>query len=188
MLARDLVRTVRAGGKPLPERPPTPLAARWSLPIVVAARIVEGKVDLDTFERPAANAVRVLARRIAWEPLPDTGYPKRFDAEIVCGRHRIRVDDVDGCPPRAASPERVMGKFRANAGRSLSEADAEAMARAIDTGAPASELGGDHPAQRPGQAVTSADSCGRTPVEPARSPLAGTRDIQDRPAHIRSGR
>ena len=123
------------------QAPPTPHAARWSLPIVVAARIVEGKVDLDTFERPAADAVRVLARRIAWEPLPDTGYPKRFDAEIVCGPHRIRVDDVDGCPPRAASPERVMGKFRANAGRSLSAADAEAMARAVDTGAPASELG-----------------------------------------------
>jgi len=123
------------------QAPPTPHAARWSLPIVVAARIVEGKVDLDTFERPAADAVRVLARRIAWEPLPDTGFPKRFDAEIVCGPHRIRVDDVDGCPPRAASPARVMGKFRANAERSLSAADAEAMARAVETGAPASELG-----------------------------------------------
>jgi 2-methylcitrate dehydratase PrpD len=123
------------------QAPPTPLAARWSLPIVVAARIVEGKVDLDTFERPAADAVRVLARRIAWEPLPDTGYRSASTPRSCAGGHRIRVDDVDGCPPRAASPERVMGKFRANAGRSLSAADAEAMARAIDTGAPASELG-----------------------------------------------
>ena len=123
------------------QAPPTPHAARWSLPIVVAARIVEGKVDLDTFERPAPDAVRTLARRIAWEPLPDTGFPKRFDAEIVCGPHRIRVDDVDGSPPRTASPERVMAKFRANAARSLFAAEAEAMARAVETGAPASELG-----------------------------------------------
>lgn len=123
------------------QAPPTPHAARWSLPIVVATRIVEGKVDLDTFERPAADAVRALARRIAWEPLADTGFPKRFDAEIVCGPHRIRVDDVDGSPPRTPSPERVMAKFRANAARSLSAADVEAMARAVETGTPAGELG-----------------------------------------------
>ncbi|MFX4404444.1 hypothetical protein ABTA52_19005, partial [Acinetobacter baumannii] len=29
-------------------------AARWSLPVVVATRLVEGRVDLETFERPAS--------------------------------------------------------------------------------------------------------------------------------------
>jgi 2-methylcitrate dehydratase PrpD len=123
------------------QSPPTAHAARWSLPIVVAARIVEGKVDLDTFERPASDAVRAFARRIAWEPLPDTGYPKRFDAEIVCGAHRVRVDDVEGSPPRGASRERVMAKFRANAARLLPDGEAASLARAVETLAPASEIG-----------------------------------------------
>ena len=59
-------------------------AARWSLPIAVAARLVEGKVDLATFESPAGAAVRELARRIRWEPLPEARFPERFEAELVC--------------------------------------------------------------------------------------------------------
>lgn len=110
---------------------PTGHSARWSLPIVVAARLVEGEVTLATFERPASEAVRMLARRISWIPLADSSFPQRFGAALTCvtvdgARQRIRVDDAHGNASRPPAMAEVLTKFRANAGRSLtSEAVAE---------------------------------------------------------------
>jgi 2-methylcitrate dehydratase PrpD len=103
-------------------------AARWSLPITVAAQLVEGKVDLATFESTASDAVRSLARRISWEPLLGARFPERFEAELVCGTKRaksetVRIDDVFGNHTRAPGADAVLAKFRANAARSL-KADA----------------------------------------------------------------
>jgi 2-methylcitrate dehydratase PrpD len=95
-------------------KPATPHAARWSLPIVVAARLVEGKVDLGTFERPASRAVLELAQRITWEPLNNARFPERFEAELVCGSQLVRVDDVYGNTGRPASAQAVREKFVAN--------------------------------------------------------------------------
>lgn len=99
-------------------------AARWSLPIVVAARLVEGRIDLDSFEKPASEAVRALAARIDWEPLAGADFPRRFEAEITCrlndgSEQSVRVEDVYGNRSRPAEPAAVLAKFRANAGRSL---------------------------------------------------------------------
>src|SRR6185295_17929036 len=99
-------------------------AARWSLPITVAAQLVEGKVDLATFETSASDAVRTLARRISWEPLSGARFPERFEAELICETKRgtketMRIDDVFGNHTRAPGAEAVLAKFRANATRSL---------------------------------------------------------------------
>jgi 2-methylcitrate dehydratase PrpD len=99
-------------------------AARWSLPIVVATRLIEGRVDLATFEQPASAAVRALARKTRWVPLADARFPQRFEAVVTCElsggeRVSVRVDDVDGNHTRPPSAERVLEKFRANAARSL---------------------------------------------------------------------
>ncbi len=99
-------------------------AARWSLPIAVAARLVEGKVDLATFEHPATAPVRALARRIRWEPLEGARFPERFEAVIVCetragATQTVRIDDVDGNHTRPATAARILEKFRANAARVL---------------------------------------------------------------------
>ena len=99
-------------------------AARWSLPITVAAQFVEGKVDLATFESAASDAVRGLARRISWEPLAGARFPERFEAELVCETKRgtketIRIDDVFGNHTRAPGEDAVLAKFRPNAARSL---------------------------------------------------------------------
>jgi 2-methylcitrate dehydratase PrpD len=96
------------------QAPATPHAARWSLPIVVAARLAEGRVDLGTFERPLARAVLELAQRISWEPLADARFPERFEAELVCGPHVVRIDDVYGNPSRPATAQAVREKFIAN--------------------------------------------------------------------------
>ena len=116
-------------------RPHNGHAARWSLPIAVAAQLVEGKVDLATFEAPASPAVRELARRIAWEPLPQARFPERFEAEVVCNTKRgasetVRIDDVFGNHTRPPGAEAVLAKFRANAARSLKEDSVGALERA----------------------------------------------------------
>jgi 2-methylcitrate dehydratase PrpD len=104
--------------------PATGHAARWSLPIVVAARLLEGKVDLATFEQPASPEVRALARKIRWIPLAHARFPERFEAVITCETtsgppQSVRVDDVDGNHTRPATESRVREKFRANAARTL---------------------------------------------------------------------
>ncbi|HET7132525.1 MAG TPA: MmgE/PrpD family protein, partial [Gammaproteobacteria bacterium] len=105
-------------------------AARWSLPITVATQLVEGKVDLATFETPASEAVRSLAQRISWEPLAGARFPERFEAELVCTTKKatetIRIDDVYGNHTRPPGADAVLAKFRANAVRSLA-------AGAVDT-------------------------------------------------------
>ncbi len=83
------------------QNPASGHAARWSLPVAAAARLVEGRVDLATFEAPASGPVLALARRTAWEPLAGARFPEVFEAEIVAEtrdglRHEIRVDDVYG--------------------------------------------------------------------------------------------
>lgn len=118
--------------------PATGHAARWSLPITVAMRLIEGRVDLSSFEQPASPAVRALARKVRWQPLADARFPERFEAVVRCrladgSESSVRVDDVDGNPSRPASPERVLAKFRDNAGRVLDdEARAEVEHRIGD--------------------------------------------------------
>ncbi len=112
-------------------------AARWSLPITVAARLIEGKVDLVTFESSASAEVRALAKRVRWIPLANARFPERFEAVITCeliagGSQSVRVDDVDGNHTRPPSAERVMQKFRANAARSLAPAAVDALAVACE--------------------------------------------------------
>ena len=107
--------------KQLPE---TGHAGRWSLPIVVATRIIEGRVDLATFERKPAAGVLSLAARTDWEPLPNAQFPERFEAEIVCSMGNakpltIRIDDVFGNRTRPAGAGAVMAKFSVNAAHSL---------------------------------------------------------------------
>ncbi len=152
-IARILCR-VPAGAAPIicepwetKQAPGTGHAARWSLPIVVAARLIEGKVDLATFESPASAPVRELAGRMRWEPLPDARFPARFEAEIVCElsagpTQTVRIDDVYGNHTRPPGADTILAKFRANAARSLQpeaiasvELAAEGLMAARDLGA-----------------------------------------------------
>ena len=110
-------------------------AARWSLPITVATRFVEGKVDLATFETTASPEVRALAKRVRWIPLANARFPECFEAVITCDTaagapQSVRIDDVDGNHTRPPAPGRVMEKFRANALRTLPPEACEALMRA----------------------------------------------------------
>jgi 2-methylcitrate dehydratase PrpD len=128
------------------QAPATGHAARWSLPIVVAARLIEGKVDLATFESPASAPVRELASRTRWEPLPDARFPARFEAEIVCETRTgpaqtVRIDDVYGNHTRPPGAGPIMAKFRTNAARSLQAQAIASVERAVEGLMAARDLG-----------------------------------------------
>lgn len=120
----------------LKQAPETGHAARWSLPVAVATRLVEGRVDLATFETRASEAVRDLASRMSWEPLEGATFPERFEAEILCrmrngAEHRIRVEDAYGNAGRPAARDEILAKFRANAGRFLPASRVPALEAAL---------------------------------------------------------
>lgn len=112
--------------------PPDGHAARWSLPIAVAARFIDGTVDLDTFGTKASPTVLALAAKSRWEPLEPNRFPQAFEAEIEChladGRTlTARIDDVFGNASRPASEADVLAKFRANAARRLPASSLQAL-------------------------------------------------------------
>jgi 2-methylcitrate dehydratase PrpD len=116
----------------LKQNPPDGHAARWSLPVVTAMRLVEGKVDLDMFRQKASPAVLALAARSRWEPLVQHRFPDAFEAEIECrladGRAlSARIEDVFGNASRPAGEADVLTKFRTNAARCLPGASIRAL-------------------------------------------------------------
>jgi len=136
-----VVLTIAAGAAPIVCEPwsvkVAPLdghAARWSLPVVVAARLIEGRVDLDTFRHRASDAVLDLAGRMRWEQLEPHRFPQAFEAESIVhltdGRVlKARMDDVYGNASRPAKQEDVLAKFRANARRALATENVAALER-----------------------------------------------------------
>jgi 2-methylcitrate dehydratase PrpD len=131
-------------------------AARWSLPAVVAAQLVSGQVDLDTFEQPIPPQVATLASRVSWEPLAQDQFPQRFEAELSCRLrddtvHEVRVDDVFGNCSRPATQSSVRDKFRSNARRSLTDSATATLEAAIDSLNEATNLGALSTALRGGQ-------------------------------------
>ena len=80
------------------QTPPTPHEARWSLPVVFAARMAEGPVDLATFEAPLGPC-----RPRSWRPAglgtpAHADFPRVFEAELSAnwrmaapGRSRSRT-------------------------------------------------------------------------------------------------
>jgi 2-methylcitrate dehydratase PrpD len=93
---------------------------RWSLPYVVALRILTGSVSIENFEGTPNPDVVELAKRITWEPWSDSGYPERFPAEIEItlrdgSSESITVADVNGNRTRPWDVEQVVGKFTKNA-------------------------------------------------------------------------
>lgn len=96
--------------------------ARWSLPYVVALRLVTGEVTIDNFEGTPNPDVVELAKRITWEPWIDSGYPERFPAEVEItlrdgSSESIVVADVNGNRTRPWGIEQVVSKFTKNAER-----------------------------------------------------------------------
>lgn len=120
------------------QAPATGHEARWSLPIVVAARLIDGVISHATFAAPPSAPIRELATRVSWLPLAQHQFPQRFEAELNVvfnrgGQQRCRIDDVFGGAGRPASSEQVKAKFRANAQLCLNAAAVAGLEHVIDT-------------------------------------------------------
>jgi 2-methylcitrate dehydratase PrpD len=101
------------------QHPASPHDARWSLPYVLAGRVVDGQVGLDLFEAPIGGDRLDLSRRITHELWDDSGFPAVFPARLtvttVSGRTiEASVDDVMGGVRRPVAPGTVVDKARDN--------------------------------------------------------------------------
>jgi 2-methylcitrate dehydratase PrpD len=95
--------------------------ARYSLPIALAARLVEGAVTPVTFANPPSSKIMAKAERISARPMTNADFPKRFEARLHVQFAKgnvteVYVDDVFGGSRRPPNREAVLSKFRANAG------------------------------------------------------------------------
>ncbi len=110
--------------------------ARWSLPVTVAMQLVDGRVDLASFEQALSPGVADLAARSDWHVLEDSRFPARFDAllrlTLVDGRvFQQRIDDVYGNGSRPPSDTDLDAKFTANLARLAPGAETAALRAAL---------------------------------------------------------
>lgn len=108
--------------------PQTGYDAKFSLPYVVAAAIVDGTVDVATFAetRIAEPDLLAVAARVRYEvaDLPTSGraFPAAVRIELAGGRTlRAQVDHEPGHPRNPLGEGAVIKKFRAAAGAALDE-------------------------------------------------------------------
>ena len=111
--------------------------ARWSLPVCVAMQLVDGRVDLASFEQPLSPGVADLAARSDWHVLHDSAFPTRFDAFLRLTLHdgRVldrRIDDVHGNGSRPPSAAQIDAKFASNLARLAPGRDAGPLLAALD--------------------------------------------------------
>ena len=111
-------------------------SARWSLPVVVAMQLVDGSVDLASFEGPLSEGVADLAARASWHKLQDSAFPARFDAflRITLRDGQVlekRIADVYGNGSRPPSQADLDAKFRANIARIAPLGDPDALIAAL---------------------------------------------------------
>lgn len=116
--------------------PRTGHEARYSLPIALAARLVEGAVTPATFLRPPSADLRARARSITARPMTDARFPERFEARLHVrfsdGQSKnVYVEDVFGGARRPPVADAVFAKFRANAGLAGCADDVHALEQAI---------------------------------------------------------
>lgn len=109
--------------------------ARYSLPIALAARLVEGAVTPATFAAPRAEII-ARAESISARDMRDADFPRRFEARLHvtfagAGTTEVYVEDVFGGARRPPSRDAVLSKFRANAGLIGGEEDVRALEAAV---------------------------------------------------------
>jgi 2-methylcitrate dehydratase PrpD len=113
-------------------RPQTGHEARYSLPIALAARLVEGAVTPATFANAPSTAIVAKAACISARAMKNADFPQRFEARLHVrftdgSGTEVYVDDVFGGARRPPTREAVLEKFRANAALIGSTGDVRAL-------------------------------------------------------------
>jgi 2-methylcitrate dehydratase PrpD len=117
-------------------RPQSGHEARYSLPIALAARLVEGAVTPATFANTPSPAIVARAECISARAMNNAEFPRRFEARLHVrftdgGTTEVYVDDVFGGAGRPPTREAVLEKFRANAALIGSAGDFLALEDAV---------------------------------------------------------
>jgi 2-methylcitrate dehydratase PrpD len=133
-----------AAGKATPQ---TPYDAKFSLPFIVAHRLVHGRVDLRSFSPDQIRDPEVLelARRVQGERLPERGPWSRFAGGALIRTADGRSFDgflkhPPGSPGNPLSDAWILTKFRSNAELSLSAEDTRELANSLLSLAKSSSL------------------------------------------------
>jgi 2-methylcitrate dehydratase PrpD len=119
-------------------RPRTAYEAQFSLPYSVAAALVDGRVDVDTYADARLSDPRILAlaSRVRYAIDADSRFPASFPGwirvRLADGRTvEAKADDGRGGPGRPLPREAIVQKFRGNAGRALSAQGVTELERAV---------------------------------------------------------
>jgi 2-methylcitrate dehydratase PrpD len=104
---------------PSKQHPASSHDVRWSLPYVLAARVIDGEVGLGLFDTPIGDDRLDLSLRVTHEIWDDSGFPAVFPARLIVTTHAGRaieasVDDVVGGAGRPIAPGAVVAKARDN--------------------------------------------------------------------------
>jgi 2-methylcitrate dehydratase PrpD len=120
-------------------RPPTSYAAQFSIPFTLAAMLVTGKVDVDTFGKEEIQNARILtlADRVFWEEDPESDYPRHFPGYVKIsmkdGQSFERRERVNrGGPENPMSKEEVKEKFHKNAGKVISPEKGDRIVEVVE--------------------------------------------------------
>ena len=101
----------------------------------MALMLVDGRVDVASFETVPRDEVVAVARRMEWQPMEAHGFPERFAARIEVetprGQVVAEISQVRGAPDRPVTQSDIQAKFAANAGRRFSPSRTSDLAAAI---------------------------------------------------------
>lgn len=133
LIDRDEVGTVCEPAE-AKKKPKSEYEAKFSLPFVVAASLVRGRLSLAEFSEDALvdPAIVNLASRISYRPDPESAFPRHYSGELVVrtkdGReHRAREQINRGAEERPLDDAAVAKKFEDNVCLKRSPFVAEAL-------------------------------------------------------------
>lgn len=105
---------------------------KWGLPYCLALRLVDGPLEVASFESAPRGDVVALARRMEMVPVTGSGFPAvfpaRIEARLTDGTLReAGVDTVRGAPGRPIAEAEILDKLRRNAARRFPGERVEAL-------------------------------------------------------------
>ncbi|NNE88286.1 MAG: MmgE/PrpD family protein [Silicimonas sp.] len=119
---------------------------KWGLAYCMALMLVDGRVDVGSFEAAPREDVIAVAKKMTWKPMEDHRFPARFSARIEVettnGAFSAEVPQVRGAPDRPLDAMDIRAKFVANAGRRFDAKRIHALEQEILSMASAADLGG----------------------------------------------
>jgi len=120
------------------KRPANSYDAQFSVPFLVAAGLIRGRVTLAELENEALGdpAILELASKVSYRADPDSAFPHAYSGELVVTledgrtlRHREHINR--GAADRPLSNADIVEKYRGNAAMTLHDRTADRIQAAV---------------------------------------------------------